>query len=911
MGWYKYFPRRAISELLIHYPVVMSKRIGPFEVLREVGRGGMGVVYLARDTRLDRDVAIKALPDNLASDPARLDRFEREAKTLAQLNHPNLAGIHGVEEQDGAKYLVLEYVEGETLADRLDRGPLPVDEAVEYAVQIAAGVEAAHEAGVIHRDLKPANIKITPEGIVKVLDFGLARTDEGGQSSSGSLDSPTMTTPQPQHSPTIEGAILGTAAYMSPEQARGRRVDKRTDIWSFGVVLYEMLIGASPFHGETATDSIGAVLHKDLDLSLLPSETPSHVRRILERCLVRDKNLRYRDIGDVRIELERSGDSTHIQANQHGASAKSWKIVAGVLLLLAISAWGWVAARPEVEPSPQLPSLELVIPIPAGYEISGSIAISRDGERVAFCAEDDMGNRRLYIRELDRFDLIEVPYSRDAEDPTFSADGRSVLFFRQDGLFRASVEGGPPVSVTKTTASGGVSAGDDGSVIYSAGLDSPLWRIPPGGGPPVAITDLSDIPGTYAHVWPQHIPGTDKVLLTQWSANIGGGRITDSKTGVVLPILDDPNIGFAPPARWVASGHLILEAWGTLIAVPFDPERGGDFEGYERNQVLTSVYHLQNATRCVFDVSDNGTLAYVPGKPNDLSLVWVEQDGSVESVIPTESQRGFRLGGNISISPDGTQALVGGGGDIAVIDLARGVPRRITFDDGNNLYATWSEDATRVVFNSNRQDNWAVWSVAPDGLSPPELIYKDDTGVFATSTGPNGLIAFELTTTDAGEDLWIVDADGSARSLVSTRYDESDGAISTDGQWVAFTSDISGRDEIYVIPISGKGQPVQVSVGGGDNPKWGPMGTSLYYRVGRSIMRIEMDQGRPAGERSRVFKGPVLVDRASYALSPDETRLLAIEVADDAIPDEIRIITNFFDTLRRVAGPGSRQEASP
>ena len=885
--------------------------IGPYKIQRELGRGGMGVVYLATDTRLDRQVAIKALPSELASDPARLERFEREAKTLAQLNHPNLAGIHGVEEQEGARFLVLEFVEGESLADRLDRGPVPVDEALELAVQIAAGVEAAHEAGVIHRDLKPANIIVTPDGNAKVLDFGLARADDGGHSSTGALDSPTMTTPQPQHSPTIAGAILGTAAYMSPEQARGRRVDKRTDIWSFGVVVYEMLVGASPFHGETATDSIGAVLHKDLDLTLLPAQTPANVRRVLERCLVRDRNLRYRDIGDVRIELERAGEHSHFQTHEQGASAGPWKIAAGVLLLLAIAAWGWVAARPQATPAPQPPTLELVIPLPAGFEIWGPIAISRDGQRVAFCAEDDMGERRLYIRELDQFDLVEVPYSRDAENPTFSADGRSVLFFRQDGLFRASVEGGSPVSVAKTTASGGVSAADDGSVIYSAGLDSPLWRIPPGGGPPVAITDLSDIPGTYAHVWPQHIPGTDKVLLTQWSANIGGGRIADIETGVVEPILDDPNIGFAPPARWAASGHLILESWGTLIAVPFDPERGADFDGYERNQVLTSVYHLGNATRCVFDVSDNGTLAYVPGKPNDLSLVWVEQDGTVEEIIGKDDRTGFRLGGNLSISPDGTQALVGGGGDIAVIDLARGVPRRITFDEGNNLHPMWSDDATRVLFSSNRQDNWAVWSVAPDGLSPPEIVYKGDTGLWGTSTGPNGLIAIDVRTADAGDDLWIIDEVGDARPLVSTRYEEEEGAISTDGRWVAFTSNISGRDEIYVIPISGAGQPVQISVGGGDTPKWGPMGTSLYYRVGRSIMRIEMDRGRPVGERSRAFEGPVLVGGASYALSPDETRLLAIEVADDAIPDEIRIITNFFDRLRRVAGPGSRQSASP
>ena len=290
----------------------MNDQIGPYQIIREVGRGGMGVVHLARDTRLDRDVAIKELPEHFAQDPVRLERFEREAKALAALSHVNLAGIYGVEERDGAKYLVLEYVEGETLADRLDRGPVPLDEALELAVQIAAGVEAAHEAGIVHRDLKPANIKLTPEGKAKVLDFGLARADESGTSSSSlGFDSATMTAAQ--RSPTMEGTILGTAAYMSPEQARGRRVDKRTDIWSYGVVVYEMLVGASPFHGETASDSIGAVLHKEIDLNLLPANTPPMVRHVLVRCLERNRDNRYRDIGDVRIELEQGADRAPAQ----------------------------------------------------------------------------------------------------------------------------------------------------------------------------------------------------------------------------------------------------------------------------------------------------------------------------------------------------------------------------------------------------------------------------------------------------------------------------------------------------------------------------------------------------------------------------------------------------------------------
>jgi eukaryotic-like serine/threonine-protein kinase len=894
------------------YHVSVNETIGPYEVLRELGRGGMGVVYLARDARLERDVAIKALPEELAQDPVRLERFEREARAIAGLSHRNIAGIYGVEEQDGAKYLILEYVDGETLADRLDAGALPIDEAIELAGQIASGIEAAHEAGIVHRDLKPANIKIDSEGVVKVLDFGLAKSDEGMSSTGAGFDGATIPQDQPQHSPTIEGVILGTAAYMSPEQARGRRVDKRTDIWSFGVVLYEMLVGASPFQGETATDSIGAVLHKDIDLSKLPNGTPGNVRYALTRCLERDKSKRFRDIGDVRIELEHGPGESLASSLQTSAAVRPWQITTAILLLLAISGWLWVVMEPEVKPIHPSPTIELSIPMPAGYEIRGSIAISRDGQRVAFCAQDESGESTLYIRELDSFELTEVPYSRDAENPTFSPDGRSVLFYMQDGLFRAAVDGGGPVSLAKTSSNMGLTAMDDGSVVYSTGVDSPLWRIPPGGGAPVALTDLSAIPGTYAHVWPQQIPGTNKVLLTSWgSGNIGGARITDTETGVVLPVIQIANQNFVPPARWVASGHIILEAWGTLIAIPFDPEFGGDFDGFERNQVLTSVFHLGNDTRCVFDVSENGTLAYVPGNPNKRRLVWVEKDGAVKDIIDSDLTSGFALGGNISISPDGTQALVGGGGDIAVIDLTRGVSRRITFDQGNNLSPHWSTDATHVLFNSNRKGNWAIWSVAADALSPPELFYKNQYGTFITSIGPNGLVSFKLRIPDAGGDLWIIEPDGDARPLVETRYNEGEGAISTDGKWIAYTSDISGRKEVYIIPISGSGQPVQISVGGGNAPKWGPLGTALYYRNGRSILRNEMAEGRPTGQPMHVFKGPTLLSGSSYALSSDETRLLTVELDDEAIPDEIRIITNFFDTLRSVAGPGSRQKATP
>ena len=376
----------------------MQDQIGPYQVLREIGRGGMGVVYLARDARLERDVAIKALPEDLAKDPVGLERFEREARAIAGLSHQNIAGIYGIEEQDGAKYLILEYIDGLTLADRLDAGPLPLEEAMQVAVQIAAGIEAAHETGIIHRDLKPANIKIDTDDLVKILDFGLARADEGSSSTGMSFDGPTIHQDNPQPPPTMEGMILGTAAYMSPEQARGRRVDKRTDIWAFGVILYEMLVGSNPFKGETATDSIGAVIHKDIDLSKLPSGTPSSVHHVLTRCLERDKSKRFRDIGDVRIELEHgSGESL---AAVNPARRSPFELIALAAIIFAIAGAGamWL-----LKPSPKPTLMNLAIPVADRFESIDQLAISPDGETIAMIAkehptENGSTDNAVYVR---------------------------------------------------------------------------------------------------------------------------------------------------------------------------------------------------------------------------------------------------------------------------------------------------------------------------------------------------------------------------------------------------------------------------------------------------------------------------------------------------------------------------------
>lgn len=854
-------------------------------------------------------MAIKAFPPELASDPARLERFEREARTLAQLNHPNLAGIHGIEEQDGARYLVLEYVEGKTLADMLDRGPLPVEDAIELAVQIAAGVEAAHEAGVIHRDLKPANIIVTPDGQAKVLDFGLARSDEPQGSSSGGLDSPTMTTPHPQHSPTIEGAILGTAAYMSPEQARGRRVDKRTDIWSFGVVLYEMLVGASPFVGETVSDSIGAVLHKNLDLDLLPPTLPLNARRVLERCLERDKVKRYRDIGDAALDLEvRDLDAQPIFT--HGRRMASTGMVAALALLAVVAGggWAWSVLRQSDQPpsaqNTQAPTLRLAIPMPDGLEATGPIAISRDGSQVAFSAISDNGEQHLYVRRLDSFDPMRVDGSRDGYGPFFSPDGASVGFWARNAIWRAPTNGGPPTRLATASWMAGADWMEDDTIIYNAGIDSPIKRMTSGGVPLDPITKLNDT-GSYAHTWPQRIRGTDRVLFTAWGGTVQGGHIADLTTGAVRPIVDQSN--FIAPGRWSASGHILFEQWGNgLSAALFDPASEQSMSAGTARLLLGQVHHLGNATRSVFALSDNGVMSYVPAVSDSRRLVRVEPDGLTRTILNQSVVDGYAsLGANIAISHDGSQALTGGGGDILLIDLERGIPRRITFHEQNDRFPAWSHDETHVYFMSNREERWKIWAIPTDRSAPPEVLIEQEHNLMRFSVGPSGEVIFEVQHPVTNSDIWVRDPDGKQRPLLQTQYAESTPHISPDGRFIAYTSNVSGIDEVYIIEASGRGVPVQVTSGGGTSPKWPRHSRVLMYRKGRAIMRVGIEDGRPVGDAARVFASPNLIGDAAYDLDPDGQSMLAIQVDADAIPREIRVITNFFDEIRRVAGDGA------
>jgi hypothetical protein len=932
----------------------MIDRIGQYQIVREVGRGGMGVVYLARDTRLDRDVAIKALPVELASDPARLERFEREARTLASLSHPNLAGIHGVEEQDGAKYLILEYVGGETLADMLDRGPLPVDDAVELAVQIAAGVEAAHDAGVIHRDLKPANIIITPDGKAKVLDFGLARTDEGGQSSSGRLDSPTMTSPQPQHSPTIAGAILGTAAYMSPEQARGRRVDKRTDIWSFGVVLYEMLVGASPFHGETASDSIGAVLHKDLDLHLLPPNTPANVRRVLARCLVRDKNLRYRDIGDVRLELLR-GDDPPSEDSAIGRSLTRWVLPAAGLALIAVAAAVWFG-KPVPKPAPT-PVVQADIALPGDLQLAHSfmpgIAMSADGRTLAFAAGSPDSESRispvsayfrggLYIRRLDEPDAVPVAGADEAWQPAFSPDGSRIAYVNRIGVgivgrFNGRIEtiavtGGRSIPLTTDAqAIAGLDWTDDGRIIF--GTAQGLRSIPEGGGPVTELTGVSDDGAEMGHGFPDALPGGRGVLHTvvyqgRQPSKVAI-RVLDSLSGESRELLTN-----ASNARYTR-GHLVFARDQTIHAVPFDLETM-TLRGEPRPLGMSVIQSIDAPNdgfvngAAQFALSDAGDLVYAQGSmwPELAATVaWVTRNGEVEfvEVEPRSfvAPRVDAAGRRILLSNFYAPASA-----LWMLDISRGVTSRVRRGVGG--WVAWGPGPDDYTFNERSDGQERVgWATIGDTAEP--FMLEGPTGSVGLSLSgwsPDGrhllCVAREM---DKPYDLFVWSKDDGWINLTNTPdVWELWPSFSPDGRWISYISD----SRVHVRPFLRAGPAMQVSSTQSSAPIWSPDGSELYYRSeveepaaatgeGASgttetrywVMAAAVtysDSGIDIGRPERLFRADgyaSVIPIRSWDMGPDGRFLMSMSSSDESVrsaidkffPRRLRLIQNWAGTL--------------
>ncbi|CAN5724493.1 hypothetical protein BH18ACI5_BH18ACI5_15030 [soil metagenome] len=692
--------------------MTIGQTLGSYRVLDKLGEGGMGEVYRATDVRLKRDVAIKVLPAAFIADQDRLVRFEREAQLLASLNHPNIAHVYGFESAalpDGSTghFLAMELVEGEDLAERLRRGPIPPDEVIAIAIQIAEALDEAHERGIVHRDLKPANVKVTPDGKVKVLDFGLAKAYAGDTAARLSADlaqSPTMA-----YTGTQAGMILGTAAYMSPEQARGKAVDKRADIWAFGVVLFEMLTGQRVFQGETVSDVLAATLRQEVDWSALPPATPARVRQLLRRCLERDPKKRLRDIGEARVALDESSvrpeaSDRSFEPAQTGCrgTASTWAALALVALgSAAVGIWLWARLRPA--PAPAVTRLS--ISLPPGQVLSGNAgpAISRDGRTIAYSARDATGVARLYLRALDRYETSVVSDSEGAQGPFFSPDGRRVGFFARGKLLTAAVSGGAATPIADASAHPmGGTWGEDDTIVFAPALSAGLLRVTASGGKPQQITEPDEGARGYAHGLPQFLPGERSVLFTIWgssSADARGNAVVSLETGKWTRIMSG-----IWTARYVRSGHLLLSGPRGVRAAPFDHLRPQPIN--PQTFVIDEVFSTNAWSDSWLSVSDTGTLAYVPGDATLGKLAWIDRDGLASPI----SEQPVSLV-DPSLSPDGERIAIADRDDnLWTMDLRRGTRVRLSLDgEGSNAYPVWTRDGTRVVFASNRSGDWEVY----------------------------------------------------------------------------------------------------------------------------------------------------------------------------------------------------------
>ncbi len=887
-------------------PLSAGDKLGPYEILAPLGAGGMGEVYRGRDSKLNRDVAIKVLPEALAGDTQYMARFEREALVLASLNHPNIATVYGIEQ--GA--LVMELVEGADL-----RGPLPLEEAIPIARQIAEGLEAAHERGIIHRDLKPANIKLTPAGVVKILDFGLAKS-AGEFSAVAPGSSPTMS-PTLSLAMTQAGMILGTAAYMSPEQARGKPVDRRADIWAFGIVLYEMLTGEQLFGGgETVTDTLASVVKDAPDFGKLPADTPPHIRRLLERCLRKDVKTRLQAIGEARIMLDEARDAAASPTMQATATRRSWLpwALAGVSVVLALALGGllWRATRPMEKPLLRF-STDLGPEAVADNRIT--TAISPDGTRLAYPVRPAGGTVNLLAtRLMDQSKPTVLSGTENAADPFFSPNGQWIGFFADGHLRKVSIQGGAPTTLCDAAAMRGADWGEDGNVVFGVAGGAPLARVPSSGGTPQSLAKPTE-KGT-SQRWPQILPGGHAILFTGGTV----GSFDDASIEVLILKTGETKMvqrgGYF--GRYLSSGHLVYIHQGTLFAVPFDLDRN-QTRGMPA-PILEDVAGNVTNGGGQMDFSRTGTLVYLSGKSGatTFNLSWLDALGKKEPLLADPLILGPRF------SLDGKRLVYFTTADISVYDLARGSTTRLPVQNGDG-YPVWTPDGKHIVYESTTGLFW----VRSDGSGPPQRIYESKAGSpVAWSFTPHGRrLAFHQAGEGTGRDIWTLPLDtsdpdhpkaGAAELFLATKGNDVEPVFSPDGRWLAYASGESGSYHIFVRPFpegaTGGGQ-AQISTTPGRFPLWSRTAKELFYLTadGHIMVVPYTINGRsfePGKPRQWVGNQIILTGNSiPYDLAPDGKRFavfLAPEASAGAEKANLHMIflLNFFDELKRRIPPG-------
>jgi serine/threonine protein kinase len=881
--------------------LTIGTQLGSYEITALLGKGGMGEVYRARDTKLKREVAIKILPDEFSRDPERIGRFQREAEALALLNHPNIGAIYDIQEANESRFLVLELVEGETLADRLRRGPIPVENALKIAQMIAEALEAAHEKGIVHRDLKPANVKMTPEEKVKVLDFGLAKIFTEEVANPSISDSPTMMSGR-----SMPGLILGTAAYMSPEQARGKTLDKRTDIWAFGAVLFEMLTGRPAFDGETVTDLLGAVVHKEPDWFRLPAQTPASIRRLLRRCLAKDARQRLHDIADARLEIETAQHEPETSAAEPVPTRRSPVVIlalASAVITAALvfvflrtrnaneaPAWSTVATRFQIYPPPNTT-------FAADWNIP--FAVSPDGRRIVFAAIASDGKRQLWMRPLDSEIAQPIPGTEDGNGPFWSPDNQWIGFFAEDKLKKIPVSGGASqvlgtlVNYSEASATWG---GAD-TIIYAAGATSGFSRVSALGGASSSITAINSAAGEVVQYWPVFLKDGNHFAYSTFKGATGGSLIlatlTDSSSRALMNW--GPSAALGSTLAYTP-GYILFVENSTLVARRFDD---GQLKFSSDTIRIVDGIPVTGPGRAPFSVSSNGVLAYWPGLAGiTTELRWFRRDGT-----PAETAASAAKYSGFSTAPDGKRLVFSrwdskGKRDVFLQDLASGAVSKVTFN-GDSLDPIWSDDGSHLAFSSSGDTPPNVFSRTANGGEITRITNSPLENYPTSWNAGRNVLVYQVVDPKTKNDIWYVDLKGKAKPVpfLQTPANEGLGKLSPDGKWIAFISDESGVDELYIASFPSGENKRPISAGGVNSTAafaihWRADGKELFYVSGRQLMAVPIrstESSIEAGKPQMLFA----IAAPEYSVTADGSKFLVPVPVPDKDAPPITVILNW------------------
>jgi eukaryotic-like serine/threonine-protein kinase len=890
--------------------ILPGKTVGPYQILSAIGAGGMGEVYKARDTRLDRTVAIKVLSAHLADRVDLRERFDREARTIAGLNHPHICTLFDIGHQDGTDYLVMEYLEGETLAERLKKGPLPMEQVLQYAIEISDALDKAHRKGVTHRDLKPGNIVLTKSGS-KLLDFGLAKLRQDSSSAAPFTELVTL-----KGGETAEGTILGTLQYMAPEQVEGRQVDARTDIFAFGAVVYEMATGKKAFEGRSQASLIAKILETDpAPISSLLPMTPPALDRLVKKCMAKEPEKRWQAASDVCDELKwivEQGQGSQVATRASGGMGKrgirerlGWLVAIAILVAVALSIAVFYFRRPSAEV--RAVHFTVAPPEKHTFPMLGNtpsfLSVSPDGSKLAFVAVDPGGHSMLWIRDLDSQSAQPLPGTDGAFMPFWSPDSRFIAFSDTSSLKKLAVAGGSAQTLTASPANGGGTWNRDGVILFTTGnFGTPILRVPSAGGAAVPVTPLGASQTEFGHVWPTFLPDGKHFLYLARDPSPEKSAIyvgsLDSKDSKLLLNINSMAL-YSPP------GYLLFVRAGTLLAQPFDADRL-EFKG-DAIPIAEGVQSNLNNGRAAVAVSENGVLAHriVPAV-GQIRLVWVDRKGAEQPLAaPDHAYR------NPRISPDGQHVAVTIdelGSQEWVLDIARGTLTRLTFEGSYNGGAAWTPDGKRITFGSDRAGARNLfWQLADGSGGVERLMTNEHTQVASSWSSDGQTVAFEQTGPGTGFDIWVFRlGDPKAEPFLQTRFNEIAPRFSPDGRWLAYASDESGRYEIYVQPYPGPGGKWQISTEGGTEPVWARNG-DLFYRNGDKMMVVETTTRTSfsAGNPKLLFEGRYATYQSlpDYDVTPDGQRFLFLKAGEEA-RSEISVVLNWASDLKQKVPTG-------